>query len=150
MPSSKISHIGLCVSDLDAALGFYCEGLGFAAAEAYEVGAQFAGALEVPSPSEVRSQMIVKDGLTIELLDWTTPPSEGSPSSARNQLGMTHLALTVHGLEEIAARLAALGGTVLEMTRTAVDLGGASLQILFVADPDGNRVELMETVTTAQ
>ena len=63
---------------------------------------------------------------------------------------MTHLALTVHGLEEIAARLAALGGTVLEMTRTAVDLGGASLQILFLADPDGNRVELMETVATAQ
>jgi lactoylglutathione lyase len=148
MSGIRISHIGLCVSKLDAALHFYCEGLGFAAAEAYDVGPTFADALEVPSPSSVRSQMIVKDGLTIELLDWTTPPAEGSPSSARNQLGMTHLALNVDDPDAVAASLVAVGGTVLNDTRTVVDLGGARLTLLFVADPDGNRVELMGTATS--
>ena len=34
------SHIGICVSDLDRSLRFYCEGLGFEVAERYELDSE--------------------------------------------------------------------------------------------------------------
>ena len=35
--SAQTSHIGLCVTDLERSLRFYCEGLGFAKVLAYEL-----------------------------------------------------------------------------------------------------------------
>ncbi len=43
---------------------------------------------------------------------------------------------------------AELGATVVESTRTHIDMGVASLDLLFLADPDGTRIELMETKAT--
>lgn len=143
-PSIAASHIGLCVSDLERSMRFYCDGLGFIAGEAYTVGDEVAACLEVPSPARVTSQLIRRDGLTIELLGFESPSTVGRPSSARNHLGFTHLSMRVDDVERVAARLVELGGTVLEPTRTVIPLGAdASLTLLFLTDPDGTRVELM-------
>jgi hypothetical protein len=37
-----------------------------------------------------------------------------------------------------------LGGSVVESSRTTIDLGGSPLEFLYCADPDGVRVELMD------
>jgi lactoylglutathione lyase len=140
-----MSHTGVCVSDLEASLRFYTEGLGFEVAEGYDVGDEVADTLEVPRGVVLRSQMIVKDGTKLELLGWTSPAVEGTPSSARNQLGLTHLSFEVEDLPAVEARLVELGATVIESTRTHIDMGVATLDLLFLADPDGTRIELMET-----
>jgi len=145
MASVHMSHAGLCVADLDRSLRFYTEGLGFEVAEGYDVGDEVADTLEVPKGVVLRSQMIVKDGTKIELLGWTSPAVEGTPSTRRNQVGLTHLSFTVEDLPAIEARLVALGATVVESTRTHIDMGVATLDLLFLADPDGTRIELMET-----
>lgn len=145
MASIRMSHAGLCVADLARSLRFYTEGLGFEVAEGYDVGDEVADTLEVPRGVQLRSQMIVKDGTKIELLGWTSPPVEGAPSSARNQLGLTHLSFEVEDLPAVEARLVASGATVIESTRTHIDMGVATLDLLFLADPDGTRIELMET-----
>jgi lactoylglutathione lyase len=147
MATVRLSHTGLCVSDLETSLRFYTEGLGFEVAEGYDVGDEVADTLEVPHGVVLRSQMIVKDGAKIELLGWTSPPVEGRPSSARNQLGLTHLSFEVEDLPAVEARLVELGAQVIESTRTRIDLGDATLDLLFLADPDGTRIELMETRT---
>jgi catechol 2,3-dioxygenase-like lactoylglutathione lyase family enzyme len=147
MATVSVSHSGLCVSDLAVSLRFYTEGLGFEVAEGYDVGDEVADTLEVPHGVELRSQMIVKDGTKIELLGWTSPPTHGTPSQARNQLGLTHLSFEVEDLPAVEAALVALGATVIETTRTHIDMGVATLDLLFLADPDGTRIELMETIT---
>jgi catechol 2,3-dioxygenase-like lactoylglutathione lyase family enzyme len=147
MATVRLSHTGLCVSDLETSLRFYTEGLGFEVAEGYDVGDEVADTLEVPHGVVLRSQMIVKDGAKIELLGWTSPPVEGRPSSTRNQLGLTHLSFEVEDLPAVEARLVELGAQVIESTRTRIDLGDATLDLLFLADPDGTRIELMETRT---
>ena len=147
MATVRFSHSGLCVADLAVSLRFYCEGLGFEVAEGYDVGDEVADTLEVPKGVELRSQMIVRDGVKVELLGWTSPAVEGTPSRARNQLGLTHLSFEVEDMPTIEARLVALGATVLESTRTHIDMGVATLDLLFLADPDGTRIELMETKT---
>lgn len=145
MATVRMSHAGLCVSDLETSLRFYTEGLGFEVAEGYDVGDEVADTLEVPRGVQLRSQMIVKDGTKLELLGWTSPAVEGTPSSARNQLGLTHLSFEVEDLAAVEARLVALGARVIGSTRTHIDMGVATLDLLFLADPDGTRIELMET-----
>lgn len=147
MASVHMSHAGLCVSDLEVALRFYCDGLGFEVAEGYDVGDEVADTLEVPKGVRLRSQMVVKDGTKLELLGWTSPAVHGTPSASRNQLGLTHLSFEVEDLPAVEARLVALGATVIESTRTHIDMGVATLDLLFLADPDGTRIELMETKT---
>jgi catechol 2,3-dioxygenase-like lactoylglutathione lyase family enzyme len=135
-----VSHVGICVSDLARSLRFYCDGLGFERAEAHAIRNEFAAALEVPKDVVLTSQFIRREGLAVELLHYQSPPPEGRPSSARNHLGLTHLSFMVPDLEAASARLAACGGTVLEHTRTAEP----GIALVFVADPDGMRVELMQ------
>jgi len=72
MATVRLSHTGLCVSDLETSLRFYTEGLGFEVAEGYDVGDEVADTLEVPHGVVLRSQMIVKDGTRIELMETRT------------------------------------------------------------------------------
>ena len=42
------SHFGICVSDLDQSLRFYCDALGFEKAESHEIGREFAQLMDFP------------------------------------------------------------------------------------------------------
>lgn len=136
------SHVGLCVSDLERSIHFYCEGLGCARAERFELdGRQVPGlaeALEVTSPAQIVSQMVTHGRLKIELLGWTSPAAQGRPSTRRNQLGLTHLSFYVDDVDAVAARLVSCGGTLLPDTRRS-----PGVDLVFLADPDGTRIELM-------
>lgn len=140
--SGRASHMGLCVTDLDRSLRFWCDGLGFERAERYELtdtlAPGLAEALEVPSPVDLVSQMIVLGEWRFELLHYRTPAVEGSPSATRRQLGFTHMSFWVDDVDAEAQRLVEFGGTILPTTRTS-----PGIPIQFIADPDGARVELM-------
>lgn len=141
-PNARCSHLGLCVSDLDRALRFYCDGLGFERAEGYDLDDGMLDglgrALEVDGSVKLRSQMITNGNLKIELLHFGAPQAFGAASAARNQIGFTHLSFFVDDVDASAARLAELGGRVLDNTRAQL-----GYEVVFVADPDGARVELM-------
>lgn len=137
------SHVGVCVSDLAAARRFWCEGLGFQPLHAFELDDTavpgLAEALEVDGPVSVTSQLVRLGDLTVELIGWTHPSPSGTPSTSRGSLGLTHLSFTVPDVDVVAAHLVEHGGTVLEGTRQ--DVG---IQVVFLAAPDGTRVELMQ------
>jgi catechol 2,3-dioxygenase-like lactoylglutathione lyase family enzyme len=139
--SIQVSHVGLCVSDLDRSLRFYTEGLGFEVQEQIAGDDSFAALAEVEPPAQLTAQFIAKDGVRIELLAWAVPGVQGSPSPSRNQVGLTHLAMTVDDIEAVAARLVSLGATVIERTRTQFS---EEIKLLVVKDPDGTRVELVQ------
>jgi lactoylglutathione lyase len=143
MASISVSHTGLCVSNLETSLRFYTEGLGFVVSDIYTAGDEIAPAAEITSTAQLTSQMIVKDGLTLELLWWAEPGSCGTPSTARNQVGLTHLSFTVDDVADTAARLVALGATVIASTRSRFSHGPMSVELVFLTDPDGTRIELV-------
>lgn len=140
-----MSHVGICVSDLERSLRFYCAGLGFEKAATHPVGKEFAPAVEVADPSLV-AQFIERDGVSIELLCFASPRAEGVPSTRRNRLGLTHLALRVDDVDLVMRHLASCGGTPLPETRMSIRRPDGRIdEFAIVADPDGTRVELMGT-----
>jgi lactoylglutathione lyase len=141
---STFSHFGVCVSDLARSVRFYCDALGFEKAESHSIGSEFARLLDLPDVA-VTSQFIRKGTTSIELLGFTEPAPFGATTPrAINQLGLTHLSFRVNDVEAAAARVAELGGSILETTRTNVDLGGTALEFVYCTDPDGVRIELMD------
>jgi catechol 2,3-dioxygenase-like lactoylglutathione lyase family enzyme len=134
----RVSHTGLCVTDVERSLRFYCEGLGFRSGNRYHITRQIA---EVDPPVDVVSQFIRLGGVQIELLDYASPGTIGEPHHRRNHLGLTHLSFWVDDVEARALALERLGGTILQDTRNPSE--DTSVRILFLADPDGTRVELM-------
>jgi catechol 2,3-dioxygenase-like lactoylglutathione lyase family enzyme len=139
-----VSHVGLCVSDLDRALRFYCDGLGFTPVIAYDIGNEAAAALEVPGEVRLTSQMIAKGTLMVELLHYASPGVTGTPSAHRNQLGLTHLSFIVDDVDALGARLVEYGGTILPDTRSSMKSEAGNAELLFLADPDGTRIELVK------
>jgi lactoylglutathione lyase len=93
---------------------------------------------------DVRSLMLSRDGVTIELLAFAGPGHSGSGQRRpMNELGFTHLSLKVDDVDEVAVAIEHFGGTVHPSTRTPLDFGGASLDFVYCTDPDGVRIELM-------
>ena len=140
-PAFQPSHLGLCVRHLERSMRFYCDGLGFEKAETFEVIQAYGPALEVPGEVAGTSQFLRRGGMRIELLAYSSPGTTGEPSRRRNQLGITHLSFIVDDVDVAAKHLVACGGTLLPATRTGSD--PSATQLVFVADPDGVRVELM-------
>jgi glyoxylase I family protein len=143
----SFSHLGICVSDLDRSVRFYCEGLGFEQVASHRVGPEFAALMEMDGV-ELESRMLARDGVTIELLGYQTPGTTGDGGRRpMNQLGLTHLSLRVDDVDRVASTIEAFGGTVVRSTRTTFDLDTVQLDFLYCTDPDGVRIELMDLPT---
>jgi lactoylglutathione lyase len=140
---TEISHIGLCVSDLERALAFYCEGLGFVAAESHQIGDEFAPLMELEHVA-VRSQFIAQGSVRIELLCFDQPIASVAERRPLPLTGLTHLCIRVTELAAVVERLVALGATVVEGTRTQLPFGDGELNFVYLTDPDGTRIELMD------
>jgi catechol 2,3-dioxygenase-like lactoylglutathione lyase family enzyme len=140
----SFSHLGICVSDLERSVRFYVEGLGFEPVASHQVGAEFAALMEVDGVA-LESRMLARDGVTIELLGYSSPGTTGDGARRpMNQLGFTHLSLRVDDVDDVAATIEALGGTVVTATRTTFELPEVRLDFLYCTDPDGVRIELMD------
>jgi catechol 2,3-dioxygenase-like lactoylglutathione lyase family enzyme len=141
--ATTFSHLGICVSDLERSMRFYCEGLGFVAAESHTVGDEFGRLMELDGVA-LRSQFVRGDSVAIELLQFSSPDPVGEPvRRPMNQLGLTHLSVRVDDVDAVAATVESLGGTVVTGTRTTFDLPGHTLDFVYCTDPDGVRIELM-------
>jgi catechol 2,3-dioxygenase-like lactoylglutathione lyase family enzyme len=138
------SHFGICVGDLERSIRFYCEGLGFEAAESHDVGREYSPLVELPEVS-MTTQFLRNGPTAIELLAFANPGPVGPRQRrAMNQFGLTHLAFYVRGVDAAAARLAELGGTVVPEGRITLDMDGHPLEFVQCTDPDGVRIELMD------
>lgn len=139
MQGARLTHLGLCVSDLERSLAFYRDVLGFEElpdrprlAIQGEPAATLLGMPEV----SVQAVYLGRDGTTLELLGYPSPGTTGSGEPRpMNALGFTHLSFEVPDLDAAVKRVREAGGRVLEASRIPV--------AVFVTDPDGTRIELV-------
>ena len=143
MSVRRLSHHGLCVSHLERALAFYRDGLGFT--EVSRLRFDDAGTQRLLGLPGARLEAVYlrRDGTTLELLHFPRPGTQlAAGPRPMNQVGLTHLSFLVSDLDAVLARLRALGAHVLDATRLAG--AGQGPGAIFVTDPDGTRIELVE------
>ena len=142
MAIQRMSHIGICVADLERSLRFYRDGLGFRETSSLDVSGQPAETLLELEDVRLRAVYLERDGTCIELLHYQRPghAGDGAPRPM-NGLGLTHLSLRVDDLDAVLAHLETFGARTLKQTRTTNPALRADA--IFVLDPDGTRVELV-------
>jgi lactoylglutathione lyase len=144
MEVHRVSHVGICVSDIDRSLQFYRDGLGFELMSKYEIDKAFGRVMELDDMVGGKTWMIGRDGMTIEFLHYDSPPVEGDANRRRmNERGFTHLCVYVDDVDAVAARLVELGGAVYDVTRTEVNVDDIKGNWVYCTDPDGVRIELI-------
>jgi len=133
---TAFNHVGLCVADRERSRRFY-EGL---------LGFQFWWELELPDdgtqqllqlerPIGVRATYLVRDGFVLELLDYSQREVHAGPARVMDQVGLTHMSLSVSDLGGVLALVEDFGGSVIAETVTE--------QFAMIRDPDGQLIELL-------
>jgi catechol 2,3-dioxygenase len=121
-PETRIGHVHLTVSDLERALGFYRDALGFEVTSRYGRDAVFLSAGGYHHH--------------IELNTWA---GRGAPRPAPGSTGLYHFAILYPDRPALAA-------AVRRLLEHGVGLEGASdhgvSEAVYLRDPDGNGVEL--------
>lgn len=138
MAANVANHVGLCVRDLERSRRFYEEALGFAYQRELKPPDQFtAPLLGLEPPLNLTAVYLTLGPFVLELLHYDRGEGSGPRGSRRefDELGLTHLSLTVADLPGILARVTELGGEVVESS----NLGMA----IMVRDPDGQLIELL-------
>ena len=121
-PGTRIGHVHLKVADLDRALGFYCDVLGFTLTQRYGTEAAFVSA-----------------GGYHHHIGLNTWESKGGSPPPAGSTGLFHLAV-------LYPTRAALADALRRLIEAGVPLDGASdhgvSEALYLRDPDENGIEL--------
>ena len=137
-----LSHIGICVSDLERSIRFYRDALGFTYVSDLEVAGEPSDSLPRLRGVELKAVYLARDGVRIELLYYASPPRKPAPRPHdMNDLGLTHLSFRVTDFEATLAALREAGATVLEST--VVQVPGIGPLAAFLTDPDGVLIALV-------
>lgn len=148
MGLGRLSHLGICVSDLERALTFWREALGFRESKRLDVYGDAAETLIGIPDLDLRVAVLERDELHVQLLHYASPGHRGTGEPRpMNALGLTHLSLVVEDLEAAITAVTASGGRVLRSTRLRTEDAGRAA--IFVTDPDGTRIELVEAGPSA-
>ena len=138
MAALSAHHVGITVTDLEETLAFYREVLDLSVADRFSVGGEaFADAVGVDGASADFAHLEA-DGARIELVEYD-PEARGSPAAGLNQPGAKHVGLSVDDLDAFFASLPEDVPTISEPRTTE-----SGTRILFIRDPEGNLIEILE------
>ncbi|MBO9523602.1 MAG: VOC family protein [Nocardioidaceae bacterium] len=141
------SHVGVAVSDLERSVAFYTAVLGFTVLYRMDF-ANDEVAVTMEQEGAFRSAMLVRGDIRVELLQWEDVPITGGGRRPMTELGFTHLSFRVDDIGELDEAVAAYGGEVVAHTRQVLGDPGdpAAPRLVYLTDPDGTRIELMQNV----
>ncbi|GIM88290.1 VOC family protein [Paractinoplanes toevensis] len=135
MAEARLDHVGLSVHDLDAAAEWYCAAFGYRRELALRVD---------PIDLDIVMLLHPAHGDRLELLH--RPGSvaglrPANPAEAALSEAYGHIAFDVVDLDADYQRIVGLGARAVLEPRPSPEVG---VRMAFVADPEGNLVELMQ------
>lgn len=143
----NVRHTGIVVGDLEAALHFYGELLGFKVSKRMdECGAYIDNMLGLKGVQVTTVKMAAPDGNLIEILYYRSHPRKARDKREMCEIGVSHVALTVGDLEREYRRLNDAGVQFYAPPQLSPD---GYAKVTFCRDPDGNPVELVQVLRSA-
>lgn len=138
-----IHHVGVTVRTLEQSLAFYRDLLG---AEVIRISSDVDVATVVGLPG-ARARIADLDagpGQVIELLEYSTSDGPAVGAGRPDTVGSCHVCLQVADLDSTLARLARAGVEPVGEAVELYDEGWQNCTVVYLRDPDGVIVELLE------
>ena len=132
-----VNHVGLCVSDVARSRRFYEEVLGFEYwREIQPPDDMVSKLIDIPPPIGVTAVYLRRGEFVLELMHYADAGAH-APERGRvmNDLGLTHISVSVDDIDVSAAKAVECGGSVLEQTHVGL--------AVMIRDPDGQLLELL-------
>ncbi len=151
----EIHHLTVGVSDMDAAIAFYRDGLGLRKTLDTEVdGDQFERLLRLPNGSRARTVFLQGPSRVgqIELVHWQVPGGESTPVRRPGGVGFVVVSFSVShdDIWPIHARLVERGDAVWSDPEPSELDGYGTIHAFIVEDPDGNMIEIVSLPSDEQ
>ncbi|MBD2429470.1 VOC family protein [Phormidium sp. FACHB-1136] len=141
-----IRHIGLVVSDLDKALNFWCDVLGFQIQRKMEEsGPHLDAMMGLENVQVTTAKLSDQNGNLLELLHFKSHPDKPIWGGTPYSTGLTHIALTVQNLDQTVQKLNQAGVTFPGEIQKSPD---GTVKVIYSKGPEGILLELVEVVDT--
>jgi catechol 2,3-dioxygenase-like lactoylglutathione lyase family enzyme len=131
--AGRLDHAGLNVADLEAASAFYARAFGFETEVEFELPGGIRGAM-LKLPSGGRLELFERPGAA-------PGPAPESPLAALAMRGYGHFAVSAPQIDAVYGWALDAGASERVSPRPSPEPG---VRFAFVADPEGNLVELVE------
>jgi lactoylglutathione lyase len=137
-------HTGFTVANIERSLAFWRDLLGFELSHrAHHTGALASEATGVKG-AEIMIAVLKGYGHKIELLEYLAPADRKRVDLRPCDLGSVHIALTVENLEVVLGKIAVCGWNPAGQPQTLESGPNAGKRVVYVQDPDGTIIELMQ------
>jgi catechol 2,3-dioxygenase-like lactoylglutathione lyase family enzyme len=142
---TAIRHTGLVVADLERALRFWCDLLGFRVVKRMdESGPHIDAMMALRDVRVTTAKLAAPDGQLIELLHFKSHPDQPSWNGAPNSTGFTHVAMTVKDLDAAYRDLSAAGVIFNAPPQHSPD---GYAKVIYCRGPEGVLLELVEVLS---
>jgi catechol 2,3-dioxygenase-like lactoylglutathione lyase family enzyme len=143
----ELNHVAIGVSDLDASLRFYTEGLGMRKTLVKPVSDLTWALMRLPENTTGISVFVQGPSRVgqLELVKWDLPRPEGDRPKRPGAMGVGQLSFPVdpEHIDTIYRRLVDMGVTVYTEPTTTIVKNYGPVTLFLCEDPDGNQVELI-------
>lgn len=137
-----IRHVGIVVKDLESALEFWCETMGFQVFRKMdESGTHIDNMMCLNDVKVTTVKLGDVNGNLIELLNFTSHPDVKSWEGKPHSTGLTHIALTVSDIEGLYC---SLRNNVLDFFAPPQESPDGLVKVTYARGPEGIILELVE------
>jgi catechol 2,3-dioxygenase-like lactoylglutathione lyase family enzyme len=139
-------HTGITVSNLERSLVFWRDVLGFELSHTAHQTGELAKEITGVAGAEIKLAVLkTPSGHKIELLEYLSPSDRKQHINFQPcDVGHVHVALLVGDLEAVLERIAASGWKAAGKPQTLHSGPNAGKRVVYVSDPDGTTIELMQ------
>jgi catechol 2,3-dioxygenase-like lactoylglutathione lyase family enzyme len=152
LTGARIFHVNINCSDLERSRSFYVNGCGLSEGVRTTPEHTQSGIAFGLDRARWDAWILVGergfDGAAIDLLEWQEPKPSGAAPRALSSAGFQRIGVTVPDLDAAIASTTAHGGVVWGEPRSHHVPNGGEIRIVFVSDPDGVAVEIVEGDTS--
>ena len=138
-------HTGITVSNLERSLAFWRDVLGFEFSHTAHQTGEMAEEITGVKGTELKLAVLkTPSGHKIELLEYLAPTDRKRANLRPCDVGHIHVAVLVDDLDTVLDRIAASGWKAAGKPQTLKTGPNAGKQVVYVRDPEGTTIELMQ------
>lgn len=145
-----MQHIGVCISNLEKSLDFYCNTLGLRKVAEFEADDEkITKNILGLEGAKLKVAMVqhgeAPDATVVELIQFLSPSGKPFPKDFQyNHVGVTHIAFKVNEIEKMYQDLAAKGVQFNSPPQSLEAKDFGLIKAVYFKDPDGITLEFME------